>query len=62
MDYLETDPDIDARKVSLMGFSRFGKTAMWAGAQDERLRSSFPARLVVAERISFANNMAKRSS
>jgi hypothetical protein len=41
MDYLETDPDIDPRKVSLMGFSRFGKTAMWAGAQDERFAIVF---------------------
>jgi hypothetical protein len=36
MDYLETDPDVDSHKVCIMGLSRFGKTAMWAGAQDER--------------------------
>ena len=41
MDYLETDADIDASRVCLEGFSRFGKTAMWAGAQDERFAITF---------------------
>ena len=36
MDYLVTDPDIDSKKVCIMGLSRYGKAAMWAGAQDER--------------------------
>ncbi|RPH32003.1 acetylxylan esterase [bacterium] len=41
MDYLMADPDIDPHKICIMGLSRFGKTAMWAGAQDERFAAVF---------------------
>jgi hypothetical protein len=37
VDYLETDTAVDAKRVSIFGISRLGKTVMWAGARDTRI-------------------------
>jgi len=36
MDYLITDKDINPKKIAVVGHSRGAKTALWAGATDER--------------------------
>jgi hypothetical protein len=36
MDYLVTDKDVDPGKIAVVGHSRAGKTALWAGAEDTR--------------------------
>ena len=36
MDYLQTRDDLDHEHTTIIGHSRLGKTALWAGAQDTR--------------------------
>lgn len=35
-DYLETDADVNAKQLAVIGHSRLGKTSLWTGAQDQR--------------------------
>ena len=43
MDYLETDKDVDAKKVAINGHSRLGKTVLYAGASDTRFSVVIPS-------------------
>lgn len=38
VDFLETQKWADMKKIAIMGHSRQGKAALWAGAQDERFK------------------------
>jgi len=41
IDYLETDKSVDAKRVAIQGYSRLGKTVLWAGAQDARVAAVY---------------------
>ena len=43
IDYLETDRDIDAKRVALMGHSKMGKATLWTAAQDQRFALAISA-------------------
>ena len=42
LDYLETDPGVDASRVCTVGHSRLAKTALWAAVTDSRFAMAFP--------------------
>lgn len=43
MDYFEKDPDVDAKRVALTGCSRLGKTTIWTGAVEPRIKVVMPS-------------------
>jgi hypothetical protein len=43
IDYLVTDPAVDRERIAIHGFSRLGKTVLWAAAQDPRIAAVFSA-------------------
>ena len=43
MDHLQTVPEIDAKRIAVVGHSRNGKTALLAAAMDERIALAIPS-------------------
>lgn len=63
LDYLETDPAVDARRVVAIGHSKMGKAALWTAAQDERFAMAILAQSGCAGaalwKRNFGENMEK---
>ena len=62
LDYLVTEPELDATRIIVVGHSRLGKTALLAGAFDERIAVVMPHQAGWAARRRAAARSANRSS
>lgn len=43
VDYFERDPGVDAERIALTGCSRLGKTTLWTGAREPRIKVVMPS-------------------
>ena len=63
MDYLETDRDVDAKRVAARGHSKMGKATLWTVAQDQRFAMAISAQSGCAGaalwKRNFGENMEK---
>jgi dienelactone hydrolase len=59
IDYLQTRPDVDPKRIGLMGFSKGGMETYLASAADERIAVSIPCIGVQSYRYGLENNLWK---